>query len=112
VCAVTGSELGEALTAAADSGDGAKLTFAEAEDGWALEATPFQIDRLGATLMIVEPNGWRCSDASVAARLSNAGRAVSVFWNVNAVMRFVYADHGVVRREFDPLLYRRRRGTG
>ena len=37
--------------------------------------------------------------------LSQGGRYVAYFWNVNAVMEFVFAEHGVVLRDFDPLMY-------
>ena len=33
------------------------------------------------------------------------GGYAAYFWNVNSVMRFVFAEGGVIRRDFNPLLY-------
>ena len=33
------------------------------------------------------------------------GGSAAYFWNVNSVMRFVFAEGGVIRRDFNPLLY-------
>lgn len=105
VCAATGVDQRDALSIVAASDDSAPLTFEEAHAMWAIDATPLQVDTLGERLMLIEPNGWRCTDATIVGRLSTGGRAASVYWNVNALMRFVYADHGEVLRDFDPLLY-------
>ena len=50
-----------------------------------------QTDTLEGWTVFVEPNGWATSDTDVLARLSKQGRAVNVFWNVNAVMSFAVA---------------------
>ncbi len=60
------------------------------------------VDRGVAT---IEPNGWHGVDSRVAADLSQYGSYAGFSWNVNADMTFVYAQEGVVVREFDPLLY-------
>jgi hypothetical protein len=44
-------------------------------------------------------------ETELAVDLSRHGRYAAYFWNVNAVMRSVFAEAGVVRRDFDPLLY-------
>ncbi len=64
-----------------------------------------QTDTLEGWTVFLEPNGWATSDTDVLARLSARGRAINVFWNVNAVMRFMVASGGALVREFDPLLY-------
>jgi hypothetical protein len=64
-----------------------------------------QTDTLEGWTVFLEPNGWATSDTEVLARLSKHGRAVNVFWNVNAVMSFAVAKAGVLVRQFDPLLY-------
>ena len=79
-------------------------------EAWELSESDFgndlvQISALGNAVVTYEPNGWRgvCEDLVIA--LSQRGRYAAYFWNVNAVMRFVYADTGHVRRDFDPLFY-------
>ena len=57
-----------------------------------------QTDALEGWTVFVEPNGWATSDTDVLARLSHDGRAVNVFWNVNADMRFMVASRGVLVR--------------
>jgi hypothetical protein len=54
--------------------------------------------------LVIEPNGYLSSIPAVLADLSRGGRALSVFWNVNALMSVCYAVDGDVRRSFDALL--------
>ena len=88
-----------------------ELTVAEALDAslavedFAWDSVLVQTDTLEGWSVFVEPNGWATSDTDVLEGLSAKGRAISVFWNVNAVMRFMVASRGVLVREFDPLLY-------
>ncbi len=67
------------------------IVQAEVRDGWTL---------------VLEPNGYWTSVPENALRVSEAaaGRVISLYWNVNSVMRFLYAADGLLRREFDPLL--------
>ncbi len=54
--------------------------------------------------LLVEPNGFRCSQIEPMSRLSGDGRlAVSVYRNVNALSRFTIARDGAVIRAFEPL---------
>jgi hypothetical protein len=71
---------------------------------WHIDAMPLQVDRVNEALVFVEPNGWTGSERERLAALSRRSRAVSVFWNVNSVMRFLVADNGQVVRSMDPLL--------
>ena len=64
-----------------------------------------QVDLLADWTAILEPNGFLTSLPKIVGNLSEAGLAVSVFWNVNAVMSFTLAERGAIRRQFDPLLY-------
>jgi hypothetical protein len=58
-----------------------------------------------AWTLVVEDNGFQCSDADVLQRLSADGRtAVSFFYNVNAVARLLVARDGMLQRDVDPLL--------
>ncbi len=81
-------------------------TFDEAEGEQAHEGGTFaiQMEVLPGWNRVVEPNGYLSSLPENLLALSQGGRAVSVYWNVNAQMRFQYAVHGVLRRSFDPLL--------
>lgn len=74
-------------------------------DDFAWGSVLAQTDQLGQWSVILEPCGWVASLPGVLARLAAGGRAMNVFWNVNAVMSFCLAAGGVVIREFDPLLY-------
>jgi hypothetical protein len=60
---------------------------------------------MGDAVVIYEPNGWHCVDDEFAVVLSQGGRYAAYYWNVNAVMRFVFAVDGHIERDFDPLLY-------
>lgn len=63
-----------------------------------------QLDRVGDRVLMAENNGWRGSEDETALELSRGGWLASVFCNVSAVMRFVYAVDGDLRAAFDPLL--------
>ena len=86
------------------------ITFAEAEmqqdfntGMHAVQADLVESQR-GPWLVLVEPNGYLAQASEALAALSDADVALSVYWNVNALMRFgMYAD-GVLVRSFDPLL--------
>ncbi|MFG2045162.1 DUF6461 domain-containing protein [Dactylosporangium sp. NPDC048998] len=58
--------------------------------------------QIGGWVLAIEDNGWQGSRPEVLRRLTE-GRAVSCFWNVNAVTRFNYANHGTVVTEFEAL---------
>jgi hypothetical protein len=87
------------------------LTFGEAQDeatklddfAWGSEL--LQADQVLDWAVFVEPWGWATSLSEIVAGTSKGGSAISVFWNVNAVMRVVVARDGQVVREFDPLIY-------
>jgi hypothetical protein len=73
-------------------------------DGFDFDREPVLVDRLGGWWILVAPNGYELSLPGAAAGASRVGRLVSVFWNVNAVMQFVVAEAGRIKRRFDPLL--------
>ncbi|BBG00865.1 MULTISPECIES: DUF6461 domain-containing protein [Pseudonocardia] len=50
----------------------------------------------GGTVLAFEDNGWQGSAGPTLRRVSAAGRAASVFWNVNAVQALSFAEHGRV----------------
>jgi hypothetical protein len=50
----------------------------------------------------VEDNGWAGSERPVLEAVSRSGRAASMFWNVNAVTRLSFADHGRLLAGFEP----------
>ena len=59
----------------------------------------------GGWTALVEPNGFAGQHPAVLGRLSAPGVLVSYYRSVNADMQFVYAEGGVERRRFDPLLW-------
>lgn len=63
---------------------------------------------LGAWVVSFESNGFLATQDDVLRRLTQGRKAIVLFRNVNAVMRFVYARDGSVIRAFDPLLYENR----
>jgi len=71
--------------------------------GW--DIVEVQVDAVGDWTVLVEPNGWLTAYGDVLSRLSQGGKAGSVFWNVNAHMSFGWAVDGTLIRWFDPLLY-------
>ncbi len=68
----------------------------------------FQLDRLpgraGPWWVTLEPNGFRGSSETTLAKIAGEADAAAFFWNVNAVMRFLWVEGGEVRSSFDPLL--------
>jgi hypothetical protein len=63
-----------------------------------------QVEQRDKWLVLIEPNGYLASMPNAVSALSDLDVAVSVYWNVNAQMRFaMYAD-GVLVRSFDSLL--------
>lgn len=68
-------------------------------------ATAVEATELGAWVVSVEGNGFLATLDAVLHRLSEKRKAVVLFRNVNALMRFVYASDSSVIRAFDPLLY-------
>ena len=55
--------------------------------------------------VLIEPNGWITSLRGRSRRCPTGGRAASVFWNVNALMRFGRAVDGCSRAAVRPILY-------
>ena len=90
----------------ADPASRRSTTFDQAADEQDFVAERFavQIGTLDGWTVLVEPNGYICSQDAVLAGLSTAGRAVMVFWNVNLDCRFGYARDGGLARVFDPVL--------
>ena len=81
-------------------------TFADAErqQDYDTGSHVVQVEQRDQWLVLIEPNGYLASMPNAASALSDLDVAVSVYWNVNAQMRFaMYAD-GVLVRLFDPLL--------
>lgn len=74
-------------------------------DDFAWGSELLQTDQLGDWAVLISPMGWATSTPKVVAASSAGGDAVSLFWNVNAVMRLIIAKDGAVVRSFDPLLY-------
>ncbi|MFB9688752.1 DUF6461 domain-containing protein [Amycolatopsis plumensis] len=61
---------------------------------------------LDGVVVAIEENGYFGSHASVLTAASRAGRAASMFWNVNAVKRLSLARGGEVLTSFEPGLSR------
>jgi hypothetical protein len=57
----------------------------------------------GTAVLAVEYNGWQGSDEAVLCRASAAGRAASMFWNVNADPMLSFAEGGRLLASFDPV---------
>lgn len=95
-----------ASTLGAEAGSHQKLLMSDAElaHDFGAERFAVQIDTIGAATIVVEPNGYICSQDSALAALSRSGRAMSVFWNVNMDSRVALAEHGTIVRAFDPVL--------
>jgi hypothetical protein len=84
--------------------------LATVHEAWQMSESDFgndlvQVSAIGEAVVTFEPNGWHGVEPELALQLSAKGRYVAYFWNVNSVMRFVFAEEGSIRREFDPLLY-------
>ena len=81
------------------------------EDVWELPGAgaelqlAVQVDEIDGVTVIIEPNGWLLTTPEYAEAVSGGAEAVSVYWNVNAVMQFLLARDGRIVRRFDPLLY-------
>lgn len=63
------------------------------------------IDRLGAAVIALQQNGWAGVEEARGIRLSKSGRYAAAYRSVNADMSLMVAQHGVIERVFDPLLY-------
>ncbi|MGH3280904.1 MAG: DUF6461 domain-containing protein [Trebonia sp.] len=61
------------------------------------------VRRQGDWVIAIEDNGWQGSRTEVLRRVCEETRAVSAFWNVNAVTRFSYAADGRLLTGFDAL---------
>ncbi|MGW4064619.1 DUF6461 domain-containing protein [Amycolatopsis sp. NPDC004747] len=57
---------------------------------------------LDGVVVAIEENGYHGSRESVLTAASRAGRAASMFWNVNAVTRLSFARAGEVLASFEP----------
>jgi Family of unknown function (DUF6461) len=90
----------------ADPGSRRSTTFEQAveDQDFVGERFAIQVGVIDGWTVLVEPNGYVCSQDAVLADLSTEGRAVMVFWNVNLDSRFGYAREGVLVRVFDPVL--------
>jgi len=66
-------------------------TVLDIVDGFDFDREPLLLDRLGVWHVLLAPNGFEFSYPGVGARVSRIGRFVSVFWNVNSVMRILVA---------------------
>jgi hypothetical protein len=111
VTIIEGSELDEVLHAfGADGYSATRDTYEQALDRQAEAYQSFGDTAvlLVATsqdpIVIIEPNGFLGVDAVRLAALSEAGSAVSVYWNVNALMTFSVAERGDLVRSFDFLI--------
>jgi hypothetical protein len=90
--------------------DEASRRDATVSEAWRISESEFgndviQVASIGAAVITFEPNGWHGIDSQVVIELSRSGRYAAYFWNVNSDMQFVFAEGGVIRRDFDPLLY-------
>ena len=59
----------------------------------------------------LEPNGYQGTRPDVLTRISRPQWAASVFWNVNALSQFTYAEAGSVLTQFEMLFPQHRRGS-
>lgn len=91
---------------------GRSATFEEALFLQDVHAWPVQVEGLPDGLVVVEPNGFLTTIRETAQALSRRGSSTSVFWNVNAVMKFQLAEQGKMTRLFDPLFRYEDAGTG
>ncbi|WP_218826903.1 DUF6461 domain-containing protein [Actinomadura meyerae] len=57
---------------------------------------------VGGAVVAVEYNGWQGSTQPVLARASTGGRAASMYWNVDAMTRLSFAEHGDVLLSEEP----------
>ncbi|TDC40636.1 hypothetical protein E1211_00560 [Micromonospora sp. 15K316] len=56
----------------------------------------------GPAILAVEFNGFRGSRGPVLRRASAGGRSASMFWNVRALTRLSFAEHGRLLAAFEP----------
>ena len=89
--------LDEASVARCLAVDEGSCLQAMVHEAWELSESDFgndlvQISSIGDAVVTYEPNGWHGVREDVAVALSQPGRYAAYFWNVNAVMRFVFAD--------------------
>jgi hypothetical protein len=87
-----------------EGGRGSMSDALDVVDGYDFDREPVLIDRSGAWVALLAPNGYEYSYPGVLAGASRLGSALSAFWNVEAVMRILIAEAGTVTRSFDPLL--------
>ncbi|MFB4317297.1 DUF6461 domain-containing protein [Actinomadura sp. 21ATH] len=57
---------------------------------------------VGGAVLAVEYNGYQGSHAPVLTRASTGGRAASMYWNVNALTRLSFAEHGEILLSEEP----------
>jgi Family of unknown function (DUF6461) len=84
-----------------------RSSFSRALDqvnGFDPDLEPMLFGRSHDWVLLLAPNGYEYSNPGVLAGASRLGFALSVYWNIEAVMRILVAEAGVVRRNFDPLL--------
>jgi hypothetical protein len=74
-------------------------------DSESYDRTWLAVGHVGGVAFAWEDNGFQGADKGVLQALSAGTRAVSMFWNVNAVMAFTLAEGGQVVRQFDPLFH-------
>jgi hypothetical protein len=90
-------------------GRGDVIEFASREQAarWAADARQprlcFSTGEVGDATFVWEDNGWRGSDAVLAARLSRLGEFASMYWNVNALSVFTFASSGEIVTQFEAL---------
>ncbi|SNY66820.1 DUF6461 domain-containing protein [Paractinoplanes atraurantiacus] len=72
------------------------LSLRQSIDPWVI---PFDA---GGAVILVEENGYFGSHPGVLSAASANGRAASMFWNVNAMTRLSFAEHGTVLASFEP----------
>lgn len=65
-----------------------EIAFAGTHEGWT---------------WVFEPNGFAGSNFEPSTSTPVPSRYISVYWNINAVMRFRYLVDGELGRDFDPL---------
>jgi hypothetical protein len=56
----------------------------------------------GDAVVAVEYNGYQGADTAVLTRAASAGRAASMYWNVNVHTRLSFAEHGRILAAFEP----------
>lgn len=83
---------------------------AQAVRDWAAEqdyqhyGAAVEAGEIGGWTVVVELNGYQSTLPDFLEALSEAGEAVVIYQNVNALSSFQYAKDGTIVRAFDPLL--------